>query len=408
MITWKRLIYGLTLFIVAGIAALSGAIIGGIAMYQAGVNNQFSMLNSSIEEPIVTTVEAENEQPLEVLSEGQTAEPVVEILPALTPDDSYSNIETPITNAVEKVGPAVVTVAGTIPGQNTMFGRTGDSPVSGSGVIISEQGYILTNQHVVEDTRDIYVIFADGKEETAELIGGDIFSDIAVLKVDGEMPAVAALGNSDALKPGETAIAIGSPLGDFKNTVTVGVISAMGRSIDISQNYQMEGLIQTDAAINQGNSGGPLVNLAGEVIGINTLIVRGNGYGSAVAEGLGFSIPANTVRAISQQLIENGFVAYPYLGIRWQWITPNIAYRYGLPVESGAYISNIEPDSPAATVGLQAGDIITRIGDQWLDAEHPFINVLYDFTAGETTSLEFIRGQETLNVEITLGEHPNP
>jgi 2-alkenal reductase len=197
-------------------------------------------------------------------------------------------------------------------------------------------------------------------------------------------------------------------LGDFKNTVTVGVISAIGRSIEISQNYQMEGLIQTDAAINQGNSGGPLVNLAGEVIGINTLIVRGNGYGSAVAEGLGFSIPANTVRAISQQLIENGFVAYPYLGIRWQWITPNIAYRYGLPVESGAYISNIEPDSPAASVGLQAGDIITRIGDQWLDAEHPFINVLYDFTAGETTSLEFIRGQETLNVEITLGEHPNP
>jgi 2-alkenal reductase len=408
MISWKKIIYGLTLFIVAGIAGLSGAIIGGVAMYQAGINNQFSTLSASVEEPIVATVEAALEQPLEDVSEEKTAEPTVETLPALTSDEFFTNIETPITDAVEKVGPAVVTVGGTIPGQNTVFGRTGDTPVSGSGVIISEQGYILTNQHVVEDTQDIYVIFADGKEEPAELIGGDVFSDIAVLKVDGEMPAIASLGNSDALKPGETAIAIGSPLGDFKNTVTVGVISAMGRSIDITQNYQMEGLIQTDAAINQGNSGGPLVNLAGEVIGINTLIVRGDSYGSAVAEGLGFSIPANTVRAISQQLIDKGYVAYPYLGIRWQWITPNIAYRYGLPVESGAYISNIDSGSPAALAGLQAGDIITRIGDQPLDDDHPFINVLYNFSTGETTTLELIRGQETLNFQITFGEHPNP
>jgi 2-alkenal reductase len=408
MFSWKKIIYALTLFIVAGIAALSGAIIGGIAMYQAGVNHQLSAVNASVDESFLESAEATIEQPLEALSEVTTVEPVVETSPTLSSDEFLINIETPITDAVEKVGPAVVTVVGTIPGQNTVFGRTKDSPVSGSGVVISEQGYILTNQHVVEDTRDIYVTFADGREEAAELIGGDVFSDIAVLKVDGEMPAVASLGNSDALKPGETAIAIGSPLGDFKNTVTVGVISAMGRSIDISQNYQMEGLIQTDAAINQGNSGGPLVNLAGEVIGINTLIVRGNGYGSAVAEGLGFSIPANTVRAISQQLIENGYVAYPYLGIRWQWITPNIAYRYGLPVESGAYVSNIDPGSPAAFAGLKTGDIITQIGDQSLDDEHPFINVLYNFSAGETTSLELIRGQETLNLEITLGEHPNP
>jgi 2-alkenal reductase len=408
MISWKKILYGLTLFIVAGIASLSGAIIGGIAMYQAGVKNQYTEISSAEKEAIEVPVENKTELLLDEIVETQTVESVVETLPALTNEELYINIETPITDAVEKVGPAVVTVVGTIPGQDTVFGRTGDAPVSGSGVIISEQGYVLTNQHVVEDTRDIYVIFADGKEESAQLIGGDVFSDIAVLKVEGEMPAVATLGNSDALKPGETAIAIGSPLGDFKNTVTVGVISAMGRSIDISQNYQMEGLIQTDAAINQGNSGGPLVNLAGEVIGINTLIVRGNGYGSAVAEGLGFSIPANTVSAISQQIIEKGYVAYPYLGIRWQWITPNIAYRYGLPVESGAYISNIEPDSPAAIAGLQAGDIITQIGNQPLDDEHPFINVLYNFSAGETTTLELIRGQETLNFEIMLGEHPNP
>jgi len=163
----------------------------------------------------------------------------------------------------------VVTVVGIIPGQNTVFGRTEAQPVSGSGIIISEQGHILTNNHVIENTLEVSVIFADGREEPAEIMGGDIFSDIAVLKVAGTMPAVAPIGNSDALKPGETAIAIGSPLGDFKNTVTVGVISAIGRSIDVNENYQMEGLIQTDAAINQGNSGGPLVNLAGELIGTN-------------------------------------------------------------------------------------------------------------------------------------------
>ena len=388
MISWKKIVYGLILIFSVGIASLAGAIVGGITMYQAGINQQPSSTRSYIEEPV--------------------EEPLVESLPAVSTDPILVDIETPITEAVEKVGPSVVTVVGTISGQDTNFGRTADQPVSGSGVIISELGYILTNHHVIDATLDVYVIFADGREEPVEIIGSDVFSDIAVLKVTGKVPAVASIGNSDALKPGETAIAIGSPLGDFKNTVTVGVISAIGRSIDINQNYQMEGLIQTDAAINQGNSGGPLVNLVGEVVGINTLIVRGNGYGSAVAQGLGFAIPANTVQAISQQLIEKGYVSYPYLGVRWQWITPNISYRYGLPVESGAYISKIAPGSPAALAGLKAGDIITQIGDQLLNEDHPFINVLYKFSAGETTTLEFIRDQETQRVQIIFGEHPTP
>jgi 2-alkenal reductase len=389
IMSWKKILYGLTLFIVAGIAALSGAVIGGIAMYQAGIH-----------QPTVDTDATQLETPMQ--------ESVVEALPAVTTEKLIVEIETPITEAVEKIGPAVVTIVGIIPGQNTVFGQIADQPVSGSGVIISEDGYILTNNHVIEDTQEVSVIFADGSEKSAEVMGGDAFSDIAVLKVDDKMPAVAPIGNSDAIKPGETAIAIGSPLGDFKNTVTVGVISGIGRSIDISENYQMEGLIQTDAAINQGNSGGPLVNLAGEVIGINTLIVRGAGYGSAVAEGLGFAIPANTVRAISQQIIEKGYVAYPYLGVRWQWITPNIAYRYGLPVEAGAYISDVSLDSPAATAGLEAGDIILRIGDQPLSEDNPFINVLYDYAPDETITLEIMRGQETLELQVTFGEHPSP
>jgi 2-alkenal reductase len=384
MTSWKKIGYALVIFVVGGFAAMSGAVVGGIAVYQAVANQ------------------------IDEVPTPQITEPVVDVAPVTTSEMIITDIETPITEAVEKVGPAVVTVIGKIPGQNTVFGQTDDYPVSGSGVIISEQGYILTNNHVVADTIEVAVIFADGSQLSAEIVGADLFSDIAVLKVDGRIPALAPLGNSDALKPGETVIAIGSPLGDFKNTVTVGVISATGRSLDIDENYQMEGLIQTDAAINQGNSGGPLVNLAGEVIGINTLIVRGGNFGSAVAEGLGFAIPANTVQAISQQLIEKGYVAYPYLGVRWQWITPNIAYRYGLPVEAGSYVSNVEPNSPAAKSGLEAGDIIIGLDGETLDEDHPFINVLYDFSPGDTIILEIVRGQETLRLPVTLGEHPSP
>ena len=193
----------------------------------------------------------------------------------------------------------MVTVVGTIPGQNTFFGATGDQTVSGTGFFITDQGYILTNNHVVEGTKEVNIILSDGTDQKATIVGTDIYSDIAVLKTDGDIPAVAKLGNSDVLQPGESVIVIGSPLGNFKNTVTVGVVSATGRSIDTGNGYQIEDLIQTDAAINHGNSGGPLVNLAGQVVGINTLVVRNTNSGD-VAEGLGFAIPVNTAQAVAQ------------------------------------------------------------------------------------------------------------
>ena len=315
-----------------------------------------------------------------------------------------TEIETAITQAVEKVSPAVVTVVGRIPGQMTFFGPTPDRQVSGSGVIISERGYILTNNHVVEDTDRLRVIFADGSEQSAQLIGADPFADLAVLKVAGPVPAVATLGNSDLLKPGETVIAIGSPLGAFRNTVTVGVVSATGRNLDTGKGYQMEGLIQTDAAINHGNSGGPLVNLAGEVVGINTLIVRGSGLSGDVAEGLGFAIPSNTARAVAEQIIAKGYVSRPYLGISWQSITPAIARRYDLPAEWGVYVAQVEPDSPAAKAGLKQGDIIVQINDTPLDKNHNFINVLFDHHPGETVTLKVYRGRQLKEIQVTLGE----
>lgn len=307
---------------------------------------------------------------------------------------SSTEVETAITQAVEKVGPAVVTVVAEVGGQ----------PVSGSGVIISEEGYVLTNNHVVEGAGQVILFLADGTQLPARLVGTDLYADLAVLHAQGEAPAAAALGNSDTLKTGETVIAIGSPLGDFVNTVTVGVISATGRTLDTGKGFQMEDLIQTDAAINQGNSGGPLVNLAGEVIGINTLVVRGSGFGGSVAEGLGFAIPVNTARAVAEQIIEKGYVSRPYLGIRWQPITPRLARAYDLPAEWGVFISDVASGSPARKAGLQVGDIITHFGEVPLDAEHSFINALYSHAPGETVTLKAMRGQQAIELQVTLGE----
>ena len=223
---------------------------------------------------------------------------------------SNTEIQTTITDVVNEVEPAVVTVVGRISGVQTFFGYTSDQEVSGSGVIVSEKGFIVTNNHVIEDADSISVIFNDGTEKEALLINKDVFADLAILKIDGTMPGVATMGNSDLLQPGETVIAIGSPLGTFRNSVTVGVISATGRNLDTGSGYTMENLIQTDAAINSGNSGGPLVNLAGEIIGINTLVIRG-GNTSTSAEALGFAIPSNTVQMISNEMILTGYFSRP-------------------------------------------------------------------------------------------------
>jgi serine protease Do len=378
--SWKRVLYVLFVIVVAGIAALSGAVAGGLAVYRA---------IGPADNPSAATPEPSSAQ-----AEPVSVEPV---------KINTANIETTITDAVEKTGPAVVTVVGNIPGQQSFFGRVPDQQVSGSGVIVNQQGYIITNNHVVEGTDQVAVILADGTQLDAQIIGTDKYADLAVLKVNDPVPAIAVLGNSDELKPGETVIAIGSPLGDFKNTVTVGVVSATGRSIDTGEGYQIEDLIQTDAAINSGNSGGPLVNLAGEVIGINTLVVRGSGTG-AIAEGLGFAIPANTARAVSGQIIQQGYFSRPYLGIRWQPITPGIAQSYNLPVDWGAYVTNILAGSPAAGANIRQGDIITRIGDVSLNESHSYINALFTYQPGDKIAIELVRNGRNVQLEVTLGE----
>lgn len=373
----KKILYAFFVIVVAGASALTGAAAGGFAVYRAV--QQRSNLPASIQN----------------------------VLPVSSPPQTLilnnTNIETAITQSVQKVAPAVVTVVGTIPGQMTFFGPTGDQTVSGSGFFINEQGYLLTNNHVVEGTSKVKIILADGTEQPAVIVGTDIYADVAVLKTEGKVPAVAALGNSDALDPGESVIAIGSPLGNFKNTVTVGVVSATGRSIDTGKGYQIEDLIQTDAAINHGNSGGPLVNLAGEVVGINTLVVRNTASGD-VAEGLGFAIPVNTAAAIAQQIIQKGYFARPYLGIRFQPINPAIAARYNLPAQWGVYVMEVVQGSPASKAGLQQGDIITKIGEVALDERRSYVNTLFTHQPGEQVTLTVVRDGKELQVQVTLGE----
>ncbi len=380
--TWKKLLGFILAMIILGGTALFGAMAGGIVVYQLMSKDQLTTSTTP-------------------------TQPTVQVLPATsqtqTLDVNTVDVETAITKAVQTVGPSVVTVVGTVPGQQSFFGYTGDSTSTGSGVFISSDGYILTNNHVIEGAQQLQVIFADGSQRDATLVGTDQYSDLAVLKITGTVPAVATLGNSDALNPGETVIAIGSPLGDFKNTVTVGVVSATGRSIDTGQGYTIDGLIQTDAAINQGNSGGPLVNLAGEVIAINTLIIRNSGTGT-VTEGLGFAIPINTARVVSEQIIQNGHVSRPNLGISWQPITPRVAAIYRLPVQYGVYITDVAANSPASKAGLQVGDIITGIDNTTIDETHAYINTLFHYSAGDTVTLTLNRNGKQIQVKVTLGE----
>ncbi len=384
----NRILYLIMVIILAGAAALSGAVVGGAVVYKY---DSASRLASGVStSPVV--VQASN-------TGSNSKSPVMVV--------NSTAIETTVTDAVQKVGPAVVTVSGTVQGQMTPFGMTGGGTVSGSGVFITDTGYILTNNHVVEGTSgDLTITLSDGSQEKATIVGTDQYNDIAVLKTTGKVPAVATLGNSDVLKPGETVIAIGSPLGDFKNTVTQGVVSATGRSIDTGNGYSIENLIQTDAAINQGNSGGPLVNLAGEVVAINTLIVRNSGSGT-VAEGLGFAIPINTARAVATDLIQSGHITRPYLGIGFQPISPDVAIMYNLPVQWGAYVTAVASNSPAQQAGLRQGDILTAIGGTKIDETHSYINILFTFKPGQQVTVDFMRNGKAQQVQVTLATSPN-
>jgi len=258
-----------------------------------------------------------------------------------------------LVSAVEKVSKSVVNIASVRMLHDQMF-RIFPIEGVGSGVVINENGYILTNNHVIDDAERLKVTLSDGSVLRGKVVGSDETTDLAVLKVESNQPLPAAeLGNSDDLKAGQIVIALGNPFGLTGGpAVTAGIVSSLNRSIQ-TRNGVLE-LIQTDAAINPGNSGGPLVNTKGNVIAINTANMP-------YAQGIGFAVPINTAKSILKELIEKGKVMRPWIGIASIKVTPQLARYYGLPVADGALIARVEPYSPADDAGLRKGDIIEEI-----------------------------------------------
>ncbi|MBI5305342.1 MAG: trypsin-like peptidase domain-containing protein [Chloroflexi bacterium] len=362
------------------VGVLGGGVMGGIAGYMAASSAVPAAL------PVNASPVVSNANPVPV-------NPVAPSVTTLTLKEDSAVID-----AVRKVKPAVVTVINQL--QTTRRTTTITPTASGSGVVIDQRGYIVTNNHVVDGQKSLSVIFSDGTKADATIIGTDSIADIAVIKVDTKLPAVAQFGDSSALEPGQFAIAIGSPLGDFRGTVTVGVVSALNRSVG-----RMQGLVQTDAAINNGNSGGPLVNTLGQVIGINTLVVRSTNEGN-VAEGLGFAVPSNMVREIVSQLIAKGKVERAYIGIRYQDVDPQIAGAMNLPATHGVLVSTVEAGSPAAKAGLQENDVILAFDSKKIDADNPLSVMLFTRRVGETVTLTILRDGKELQLKLTLTLRP--
>jgi 2-alkenal reductase len=362
------------------VGIIGGAVMGGIAGYYAG-----SMFAPT---PI----------PVQVIST-----PVVPTVPAAVPGTTNLTLKenSAIIAAVRKVKPAVVTVINQMQTRRGFLGGTTSPTASGSGVVIDDKGHVITNNHVVEGAQSLQVIYSDGAKTPATIVGTDKVVDIAVLKVEGKVPAVAEFGDSNSLEPGQVAIAIGSPLGDFRGTVTVGVVSALNRTVS-----QQAGLIQTDAAINNGNSGGPLLNSLGQVIGINTLVVRSTTSGN-IAESLGFAIPSNLVKDISAQLIKNGKVEHPYIGISSQQVDPQIASALDLDKsQAGIVVTQVLPRTPAAVAGLQEGDVITMLDGQTIDNDHRLSSLLLARHVGETITLTLFRNGKQMQIRLVLGVNP--
>jgi Do/DeqQ family serine protease len=332
-----------------------------------------------------------------------------------------------IAAAVERVGPAVVRInsSRTVktrtpaifndPFFRQFFGSDlPEGPSSrvergtGSGFIINADGVILTNSHVVDGAETVTVTLKDGRELKGRVLGQDPITDVAVIKVQANSLPTVSLGNSDQLKPGEWAIAIGNPLG-LDNTVTAGIISATGRtSAQVGVPDKRVGFIQTDAAINPGNSGGPLLNQRGEVIGMNTAIIAGG------AQGLGFAIPIKTAQRIADQLVSKGKVEHPYLGIRMATLTPELKKQINsepnsnirVQEERGVLVFGVMPNSPAAKAGLKSGDVILKINNQEVKTADQVQQAVEGSSVGGTLQLEIRRNGQSVSVSVQPGAFP--
>jgi serine protease Do len=318
------------------------------------------------------------------------------------------NENSAIIDVATKTSPAVVRITSTDTATNPNDPFSVPQEGVGSGIVYDSNGWILTNRHVVSGSSKLTVEIKDGRTFPGTIYGIDTLTDLAIVKIDQTGLATAPLGDSDELKVGQLVIAIGNPLGDFKDTVTSGIVSATGRSINVS-GAQLNNLIQTDAAINPGNSGGPLLDAAGNVIGINTAL-------ASSANGIGFAIPINIARPITQQALAGKPLARPYIGVRYQPINVALQEQLKLPVSAGALIDvsgtgstsdpAVVPGGPADKAGVKQGDIITSIDGRKVDQDHSLDAIVSQFSPGQTVTLDILRNGQSQDIHLTLGTRP--
>ncbi len=308
--------------------------------------------------------------------------------------------------AVRTAKASVVNIVGKpkVQAQNSILSVSTNGQVLGTGFVVDSSGLVATNNHVVVDGAfDYFVVLVDGTEYAAQILGQDKYDDVAVLKIQATGLVAARLGNSDNLETGQSVFAIGNSLGRYQNSVTRGVVSGLGRGInengDGSATPTMHNWVQTDAAINPGNSGGPLINMAGEVIGMNTLI-------DTQGSGLGFAVPINAVEDSINQLKSFGKVSRPYLGIQFNVIDSALAKQKNLAVSKGAFVAMVVPKTPAERGDIQPGDIIISINGQVIDQVNQLDIVVQKYKAGDQINFKLLRGDKQLERLVILGQLP--
>lgn len=334
------------------------------------------------------------------------------VLPSTQNDGNVlrSQSEQDISQVVTKVAPSVVSISTNV--QNTRGKVVGQG--AGTGIIVSKDGYVMTNHHVIDGASTVSITTSAGDiYDNVKVIGSDPLNDVAFLKIAGvkDLPA-ASLGDSSTLKIGQSVVAIGNSLGEYKNTVTSGIVSGLNRPVtassgDGNSTESLTGLIQTDAAINPGNSGGPLVNSAGQVIGINTAV-------ASDAQGIGFAIPINATKGVLASVVENGKVERAYIGVRYVDITPALAKEKNLPVKEGALVSGdnstsaVVADGPADKAGLKDGDIITKINDSPVGGEGSITALIGQYKPGDTVQITYLRDGKEQTTKLTLARYDAP
>ena len=280
------------------------------------------------------------------------------------------------------------------------WGYSTTKAASGSGFIFTDDGYILTNFHVIDNASAVKVTMYDGTAYDAMIVGYDKSNDIAVLKIDAQGLTPVILGDSDNINVGDTVVAIGNPLGELTFSLTSGIVSALDREVTFSGGISMD-LIQTDCAINSGNSGGALFNLYGEVVGITNAKYSGNSSSEASIDNIGFAIPINSVRSIVESIIEDGFISKPYLGVSILTVSEDVK-SYGLP--AGASIQEITENGPADEAGLQVNDIITKVGDTEITTSDELVDIVGEASPGDILTLTIYRNGQTITIDVTIGE----